>query len=366
MNMNKFVKFPLVLGVVGTICAGALGVVYEITNPIIQERILAESFASIRDLVPDMEDGEIVTDEFDKDALSAAGITTVYDIQKDNATYAYGYQAEVTGYKPGLSFVVVFSSTEDKVIGIKIVANSETNSIGGAALTNPEFIGQFNDASFDDIASADTVAGATVTTSALKNGVDKIISFHKEQVKGEESDGINLSAGERLAFNLEEGQMLVDKSEDFLGKLRENTSENRYNTILKSMKLINFLEIQDASSNVLKYAYVVENSYSCELEHGSRGTQTYKLALLFDANWSNSEIIVISSTDSMASIPNNPMDSLASNAWLENFEGKTTSELLSLMSENGVDKIAGATFTSNTVISHITTIIDAHTRAYSE
>ena len=45
MKLNKFVKFPLVLGIVGTICAGALGVVYEVTNPIIQDRINAEANA---------------------------------------------------------------------------------------------------------------------------------------------------------------------------------------------------------------------------------------------------------------------------------------------------------------------------------
>ena len=37
--MNKFVKFPLVLGIVGVICTGALSLVYEVTNPIIQDRI---------------------------------------------------------------------------------------------------------------------------------------------------------------------------------------------------------------------------------------------------------------------------------------------------------------------------------------
>ena len=30
--MNKFVKFPLVLGIVGVICTGALSLVYEITK----------------------------------------------------------------------------------------------------------------------------------------------------------------------------------------------------------------------------------------------------------------------------------------------------------------------------------------------
>ena len=45
--MNKMIKFPLILALTGTICATALGVVYQVANPIIEERVNAAANAAI-------------------------------------------------------------------------------------------------------------------------------------------------------------------------------------------------------------------------------------------------------------------------------------------------------------------------------
>ena len=77
MKLNKFVKFPLVLGIVGTICAGALGVVYEITNPIIQDRVNKEANAAIMELLPDMTSADDLTKDFDAELLKEYKISSV-------------------------------------------------------------------------------------------------------------------------------------------------------------------------------------------------------------------------------------------------------------------------------------------------
>ena len=102
--MNKFAKFPLVLGVVGAICAGALGFVYQITKPIIEERLAAASLEAIREVMPSATLATDITasfsvddgDEDDEAALmAAAGISTVYELFHRNGSQREGTRRAV-------------------------------------------------------------------------------------------------------------------------------------------------------------------------------------------------------------------------------------------------------------------------------
>ena len=80
MKLNNFVKFPLVLGIVGAICAGALGVVYEITNPIIQAAINAKANAAIMELVPEMDSANDLTDTFEDSVKEDLKVSSVKEV----------------------------------------------------------------------------------------------------------------------------------------------------------------------------------------------------------------------------------------------------------------------------------------------
>lgn len=364
MKLNNFVKFPLVLGIVGAICAGALGVVYEITNPIIQAAINAKANAAIMELVPEMEKAEDLTKTVDPALLSKYKVSSVKEVYVAGEKHAYAYQVAGSGRNGDVVMMVILSAKEDKILRLKVLSHSETTGYGDVLFAKDEFNEYFINLDFGDLTKGtDASAGATLSFGGALNGVDNVISFHKQAIKGEESDGINLSDSQRAKFNLTEGQVMVDKTEDFKAKLKAASSENKYNSILEGLRLLNFIEIQDATGNVVNYAYVVDQEYSCELEHGSRGKQKYTIALMFDSNWENSKLLIIDSTDSMSSVG---FDSLANNAWVNNFNGHTAVELSAMMSGAEIDKISGATFTSNTVIAHVTSIMSAHDRANSK
>ena len=371
--MNKFIKFPLVLAIVGVICAGSLSVVYEITKDRIAYNKNKEAFDLLGDIVTDMKTVKPVTENYAKEKVEDAGITTIYEVSNSSGVSAYGYLAEVNGYNPGISFLLVLSSDKDesKIIGFDVISHSETNSgtYGGPLLNSPEFSAQFKDLAFDDVSSGvDFVAGSTakVTLNAVKTGVYDIIEFHKSEIFGEASTGakIELTPDEIKLVNLAEGYTMVDKSDDFKANLKANTSANKYESILEELGLLNYVDITDASGAVKGHAYIVEGEYNCEVEHGNRAWQSYKFVFMFDENGANTKLVIVSSGDSLGAIG---QPSIGDQPWVaDNFNGKTVTEIGDALASDEIDYIHGATFTSNAIKAHVSSVVDAHSRAYGK
>ena len=120
--MNKFIKYPLTLGIVGVICGGALGLVYEITNDVIIFREAEAAQKLLGDIVPEVVYAPSVKLDYPGDAVKKAKIEEIYEISDANEdVIAYGYQANVAGYKPGLKFLVVLSYPEETIKGFNVV-----------------------------------------------------------------------------------------------------------------------------------------------------------------------------------------------------------------------------------------------------
>lgn len=372
--MNKFIKFPLVLAIVGVICAGSLSVVYEITKEKIAYNKNKEAFDLLGGIITDMTGVEEVLADYDSNKVEKAGIKNMYEVSGNSGVTAYGYLAEVNGYNPGINFLLVLSANESKILGFEVVSHSETNSgtYGGPLLNSPEFAAQFTNITFDDVATeVDFVAGSTakVTMSAVKTGVDNVISFHKQEIFGEVDDGINLTGTERKMLELSEGYVMTDMSEDFKNNLKANVSNNFYNKLInvevaektQYMKIWNYIEIKDAAGNIKGHAYVAEGQYNCEVEHGNRAWQKHKFVVMFDENGGNIKVVVVNSSDSLGAIGKGNL----LNEWIEeNFNGKTMSQLNQDLASQKVDKIAGASYTTSYFLNDITTVVDAHSRAY--
>lgn len=369
MKLNKFVKFPLVLGIVGTICAGALGVVYEITNPVIQYNNNKEAFEKLQSIVPDMTGAESIVESLDSDKLSDASITNVYEVSVGGKVDSYAYQASGTGYGGAMNFIVVLDADENKIVGFKVVSHNETNSgsYGGPLLNDPAFAEQFTGLSYDELnTSVDFTAGSTakITLNGIISAVNTVIDFHRYEILGEVNDGIKLNGGERTLLGLPEGQILVDKTEEFKELLG-----NKVDDAVKELGLLNYVDITDATGAVVGHGYIVEQSYSCELEHGARGTKTYKMAYLFDQNWENSRLVVVASDDTLGDstmLEDKYKDytTIIDHPWLvEKFNGLKMADLVASYNPDEVDKIHGATFTSNTIKNHISAIVFWHDRA---
>ena len=364
MKINNFLKFPLVLGIVGAICAGALGVVYEITNPIIQERINLQANAAISELIPEMDPATDTTKDLsadmDAEALSKYKVTSVKEVTIDEEVYAYAYQVAGSGRNGDIVMMVILSAKEQKILNLKVLSQSETGDYWSKIESN-NVLANFKDLPFDNLTSvSDLKIGATVSLTGVVDGVQKAIKFHKENILGEESTGIELTDGEITKLGLLEGQTLADGNETFVNKLKANT--DKYESILDKMGFIQFIEIKGASAETVGYIYVVEDVYNCEVADHQRADQKFKLAYMFDNEWKNSKLVVLSSSDSMADMPN-PQPALGDNEWMNQFNGLSMSDLSAAVG-GAEDKISGATFTSTAIKNNIKAVVNAHTRAF--
>lgn len=371
--MNKFAKFPLVLGVVGAICAGALGIVYEITNPVIQRNLKAEAFAKLEVIVPTMTD--VVDDKskmqvaMDDAKLRESDISTVYEIYESSSVVGYGYQVTGSGYGGDMVFLTVLSSTEEKVLGLSCLSHSETNTgkYGGPMLNAPEFYEQFVNLEFDAVSTdVDYVAGSTakITLLGVLGAVESAIKYHKEVVMNVEIDPIQLNAAEKAVLALPEGQKLVDKTEEFKTKLG-----NKAQQAIEDMGLLNYAEIHDASGVVVGHAYIVTHEYV--IFEGIN--QNHKMVFSFDANWENSKLTVVSSSDTMKDSEEyvagpdydatNP--GLVKNQWLSVFSGHKMADLCAAFASDNLkfDTLEGATKSTTEVCNQIVKIVKYHGRA---
>lgn len=376
--MNKFIKYPLTLGIVGVICGGALGLVYEITDDVIIAREAKAAQKLLGDIVPEVVYAPSVKSDYPGDAVKKAKIEEIYEISDANEdVIAYGYQANVVGYEKNLKFLVVLSYPEETIKGFKVISHEETAgpTLGAALLDSPEFAEQFSGISFSDLGSeVDFVAGSTAKTTlnAVKNGVDGIISFHKENILKQEASTIELTSQEmnKVQEALSEGDTLVDKTEDFKAALKSKVTNNVYNSIInveaaeetEYVKIWNYLEILDASGNVKGYAYVAQGQYNCEVEHGARKWQDHKFVFMFDKDGGNTKVIIVKNGDTLSGAGKEPLES---NAWLsDNFNGKTVTQLVNDLKSESIDILAGATFTTDYFRAHFGVVADAHVKAY--
>ena len=366
--MNKFVKFPLVLGIVGIICTGALSVVYEVTKDKIAYNKNKVAIDLMSGIVEDISNAEPVLEKYDKEKASKRGIINMYEVSDSNGVAAYGYLVDTMGQN-AFTILVVLDSEESIVLGVDVVSHSETPNYGGVVLSDPNYIAQFNSITFDGLfTDVDGVVGSTKTCNGVVLGVDNAISFHREEIFKETivDDGINLNNKERNVLALPEGYSMVDKTEEFDSTLKSKVSQNVYNKIVndENIKILNYVEIADATGTVTGHAYVAEGKYNCEVEHGNRAWQTHKFVIMFDTNEANVKIVVVKTTDSLSAIGKESIDK---NPWLtSNFNGKTISQLISDLENEKVDTIAGATFTSSYIRNHVSFVLDAHTRAYGK
>lgn len=174
---NKFLKYPLILAIVGIICAFCLAIVYWITNPIITERNIQKAKEAIEELYPNVEKIEDVSKDYDN--LDQYSVSTVYDLTVGGVKKASAYQAVGKGYSGDIVYLIVLSNEEEKIIGISFISNSETSGYGADLIANEEFVAWFKDLPFNKLdKGTDLSTGATKTMNGIKKSVTKVIDFH--------------------------------------------------------------------------------------------------------------------------------------------------------------------------------------------
>ncbi len=184
--MRDIIRLSLTLALVGILSAGLLTVVHGITEPIIAERQEEEYRQALESYFPgfaSFETEEIEDDRFD---LIYDGDGNLKGIM--STSVAMGYEGDIV-YNLAVD-------AEGNIVGLRVVAHSETPGIGDV-ITTESFKEQFYGKSFDDPITAnediDIVSGATVSTVAITNSVRRVIGVIGEEFMGLETIEVDIT-----------------------------------------------------------------------------------------------------------------------------------------------------------------------------
>ena len=192
MDMKKILKDTAILTVITIISGMLLGIAFNITNPIIQDRKLQEkksAYSAIFSADTEFVDGSALLEKA-PEVLTAAGCTeTITDVlvAQDASGNVIGYAMSISTNGFGGELVIAYGYGVDGTsMGIDILTSSETSGLGSRA-SEPEFKDQFAGKLVEAFsvvkggAAADTeinaISGATRTSNAVTGAVNAGIIF---------------------------------------------------------------------------------------------------------------------------------------------------------------------------------------------
>lgn len=186
--MKKALHLGGTLFAVTAVTGLILGFVQHFTEQAIMRTELEARNAAFREVMPDAKTFNPV------DVADNEFITGIQKAEGDSGLVGWCMSISSKGYGGPVGFIAGITK-DGTVKAIKILNHSETPGLG-ARSTEPEFYEQFNDRSVlplkvvkgtaenpDEIAA---ISGATITSTAVTNGVNAAVEYWSKKLKGAE------------------------------------------------------------------------------------------------------------------------------------------------------------------------------------
>ena len=168
--MNKILKLALVLLAVSAVVAGVLGIINELTYPVIdaqKQAKTAEAFSAV-----------LKADRFDEIEFSNPDFPTVLTVHKAEGV-GYVVTSKFSGAQGNITMAVGVDN-DYKCTGISVIEHAETSGLGANAASTGEvgvkfreqFVGQDESIALANAGgSIDALTGATITSRAITEAV---------------------------------------------------------------------------------------------------------------------------------------------------------------------------------------------------
>ncbi len=163
--MKKIIHLTLFLAIISALAGGVLGLVNQITDPIIQEKKIAAVKSSLQAIFPgtsDFAEVSIADNDIVVKAYEAIGS-------------GYAFNVSIQGYKDVIEFIIGIDNS-GKIAGLKMNYVNDTPGLG-TKVGEPEFINSIVNKSIDD--NLDTISGSTISSSAVIRGIDAAIAVYE-------------------------------------------------------------------------------------------------------------------------------------------------------------------------------------------
>lgn len=178
--MGETFKLAIRLMLFALVAALLLAVVNAVTADRIKQNDAAKVNAARAAVI-----GECVFEEADFDISGLDYVKGVYKAMDGETLAGYVYEIESKGYG-GTVYFSVGISVSGEITGIEISNHKETKGIGTDAQAGflAAFIGRGADT---DAMTIDAMAGATVSSNAIRNGVNEALANFNLNTAGEEA-----------------------------------------------------------------------------------------------------------------------------------------------------------------------------------
>lgn len=191
MGKDMF-KLGLNLLIISAVAALLLALTNSVTASTIAQRNEQANAEARKLVLESAQDFEEVKD-VKTDNSKGVKVSEIYEA-KDASGNTVGYTLKVlpSGYGGTIELMVGIDSDKGQVSGINVVSNSETAGLG-AKSTDPEFSDQYKGKPLEELSvlkngtPGDTeikaISGATITSTAVTNGVDAAIEVYNNSLK---------------------------------------------------------------------------------------------------------------------------------------------------------------------------------------
>ena len=191
MGKDMF-KLGLNLLIISAVAALLLALTNSVTASTIAQRNEQANAEARKLVLESAQDFEEVKD-VKTDNSTGVKVSEIYEA-KDASGNTVGYTLKVlpSGYGGTIELMVGIDSAKGQVSGINVVSNSETAGLG-AKSTDPEFSDQYKGKPLEELSvlkngtPGDTeikaISGATITSTAVTNGVDAAIEVYNNSLK---------------------------------------------------------------------------------------------------------------------------------------------------------------------------------------
>ena len=191
MGKDMF-KLGLNLLIISAVAALLLALTNSVTASTIAQRNEQANAEARKLVLESAQDFEEVKD-VKTDNSKGVKVSEIYEAKEASGnTVGYTLKVLPSGYGGTIELMVGIDSAKGQVSGINVVSNSETAGLGAKA-TNPEFSDQYKGKPLEELSvlkngtPGDTeikaISGATITSTAVTNGVDAAIEVYNNSLK---------------------------------------------------------------------------------------------------------------------------------------------------------------------------------------
>lgn len=180
---NDILRLGLILFLITAIAAFLLGVVNEVTSPVIKEQIEQANNQARQTILPQADSFEILEKDFGPD------VEEVFKGVANGNIVGYTIKTMPKGYGGPIE-VTTGITIDGKISGVSIGVMTETPGLG-AKITEQSYLDQYVGKSVESFISVIksglpsddeivSISGATITSDAVTNGVNESIRIFKE------------------------------------------------------------------------------------------------------------------------------------------------------------------------------------------